>query len=200
MTPCPDPRLASCRAKVTSYPFDLGNTDLTNTISYSGRLLSLLWRPALPTGWSLVSVFGDGNPETVLGEMVWTGSHIPPSPITLVCTVAVPPNESGTKEIHGEVKYHFAGMANAASGFASPDPLVLVRSFVFGQPWLEMNGPFHVTLHGDSARSYAIEASTDLIFWTPIATNTLGPIGLWPFVDSSATNFSHRFYRALHLR
>jgi len=41
-----------------------------------------------------------------------------------------------------------------------------------------------------------IDASTNLLNWSPVATNPSG-FGQAPFVDPSATNFNQRFYRAL---
>jgi hypothetical protein len=105
------------------YP-NASNIQITNTFEYVSSLLSLLWRPHLPSGWSLVSVFGDGSPEINLGDIVWTGT-LPPSPIHMVYTVQVPPGETGSKQVRSEVEYQFLGMANPATDFAAPDPLVL---------------------------------------------------------------------------
>jgi subtilisin-like proprotein convertase family protein len=52
------------------------------------------------------------------------------------------------------------------------------------------------TLVGQPGQTYIIEASTDLINWTAMCTNTLNG-NCWSFVDEKATNFSARFYRAV---
>jgi hypothetical protein len=54
---------------------------------------------------------------------------------------------------------------------------------------------YKFSLSGDPGLSYSIEASTDLINWAPLETVTNGSGGL-SWVDSAATNLSHRFYRA----
>jgi hypothetical protein len=48
---------------------------------------------------------------------------------------------------------------------------------------------------GEPDRSYSVEASTDLMSWTRLdmPTNLFGNV---EFVDTTATNLSHRFYRA----
>lgn len=101
-----------------------GSVVVTNTFSYSDTLVSLLWRPHLPAGWTLQSITGDGNPELVSGEILWTGT-LPPSPIHMTYTVQVPSGENGPKEIRGEVEYQLSGMVNPVPLYATPDPLIL---------------------------------------------------------------------------
>jgi hypothetical protein len=100
---------------------------VTNKITYSGTLLSLLLRPQLPTGWAVApsSVVGEGVPELVAGEIVWTGASIPPSPITIVYSVNVPNNANGAKQISAEVEYQSSGMINPVMTRTTPDPLVI---------------------------------------------------------------------------
>ena len=101
-----------------------GEVSVTNRFHYTGQLLSLLWRPRLPAGWTLVSVSGDANPETRSGEIVWTGI-LPASPINLIYRARVPYGETGTKEIRGEVEFLFSGLTNPTTHLATPSPLVL---------------------------------------------------------------------------
>jgi len=59
-----------------------------------------------------------------------------------------------------------------------------------------INGvPFRLT--GLSSLRVAIQASTDLVNWSAVNTNTLPPTGVLNFVDSEVASFSRRFYRAL---
>jgi len=58
------------------------------------------------------------------------------------------------------------------------------------------DGCSRLTLQAQQGKTYTIEASTDLLSWTPIATNTLST-SIWNFVDVNSTNFTHRFYRAV---
>jgi hypothetical protein len=55
-----------------------------------------------------------------------------------------------------------------------------------------------VQLSGVPGKSYVLQGSTDLVTWVPISTNV--PVST-PFSlsDPAATNFPHRFYRAVQL-
>ena len=55
-----------------------------------------------------------------------------------------------------------------------------------------VRGQFGFTVSGDSGNQYVVEASTDLIHWTPVQTNT-SPFTL---VDTNAGALPQRFYRA----
>jgi hypothetical protein len=58
------------------------------------------------------------------------------------------------------------------------------------------NGQFHFTLTGPAGSNAVILASTNLLAWTPLATNPLAG-GSLHFTDMLATNLPRRFYRAL---
>jgi hypothetical protein len=73
---------------------------------------------------------------------------------------------------------------------------VVVTAAQLSTPILMSDGSSQVTLQAQQGKTYTIEASTDLLTWTPIATNTLSS-SLWNFVDVNSTNFTHRFYRAV---
>ncbi len=64
-------------------------------------------------------------------------------------------------------------------------------------PVLLSDGGSQVTLQAQAGQTYAIEASTDLLTWMPIATNTLSGT-TWIFEDTKSTNYSRRFYRAVY--
>ena len=58
-----------------------------------------------------------------------------------------------------------------------------------------MNGQFSLTLTGPANSNAVISASSDLQNWNPLTTNQLVG-GTLRFTDTTATNFSQRFYRA----
>lgn len=60
-----------------------------------------------------------------------------------------------------------------------------------------VDGAFSFTLHGVPESVYYIQASTDLISWTAISTNTLPADGTLKISDPDAHLFSTRFYRAI---
>ncbi len=57
------------------------------------------------------------------------------------------------------------------------------------------NGTFSFVLNGTAGHTYDIQASQDFVNWTVIGTVTLGVSGSLNFSDTSAANFSRRFYR-----
>jgi hypothetical protein len=60
----------------------------------------------------------------------------------------------------------------------------------------DSNGQLHLTLSGFTGQgSVLIEASTNLMQWTPIFTNPPG-FGALQFVDPAAASFRYRYYRA----
>jgi hypothetical protein len=63
------------------------------------------------------------------------------------------------------------------------------------QPALAKPG-FQVTLVKTFGTVHTIEASTNLINWTPLQTN-VDASNLWTFTDPAATNLPRRFYRAV---
>jgi subtilisin family serine protease len=57
-----------------------------------------------------------------------------------------------------------------------------------------VSSQFRFDIAGGSNQVVVVEASTNLVSWTALATNTLGAAPL-RFIDPGWTNFQHRFYR-----
>jgi hypothetical protein len=58
------------------------------------------------------------------------------------------------------------------------------------------DGTFQVRLRGVDGQPFRLDASEDFIDWLPLTTDSfMGEV--FDFVDTLATNFSVRFYRAL---
>ena len=55
------------------------------------------------------------------------------------------------------------------------------------------DGRVHFEYTGVAGNKYIIQASTNLVQWENLSTNTTA--GLVSFTDSSSTNRHHRFYR-----
>ncbi|MCL5097593.1 MAG: InlB B-repeat-containing protein, partial [Candidatus Omnitrophica bacterium] len=87
-----------------------GTVNITNSISYNGMLLALLWRPQLPEGWTITQVTGTSSPEMQGSEIVFLGA-LTENPITMVYTVSVPSGSQGAKSVRGEVEYQLPGQA-----------------------------------------------------------------------------------------
>ncbi|MEA1053158.1 hypothetical protein U5801_25610 [Lamprobacter modestohalophilus] len=110
-------------------PYSAGsNLQISNRIGAEGdaNLVSLLWRPTLPSGWTITTVSGDGSPELSQDgtEILFTAGELP-LPLNFSYTVAVPASASGPQEISTEYEYWQSGMANPVEGTAQPDPLSL---------------------------------------------------------------------------
>jgi hypothetical protein len=59
------------------------------------------------------------------------------------------------------------------------------------------NGSFQLTFSTGSNTTWRVDASTNLLNWLPLLTNTVGPSGTIQFTDLLATNYPWRFYRAV---
>jgi subtilisin family serine protease len=57
-------------------------------------------------------------------------------------------------------------------------------------------GPFQLRVFGGLNRTCVVEATTNLISWSPVFTNTASTNGTFDFTDSQSTNWPQRFFRA----
>jgi hypothetical protein len=93
-----------------------------------------------------------------------------------------PPSGTAAQYLNGQ----FGGHLKWIQGYTS-QVTKLSASDVNG------GGSFQLTLSGIPGQSYIIQASTNLVNWVNILTNT-PPL---TFMDLQATNYNNRFYRAL---
>lgn len=81
----------------------------------------------------------------------------------------------------------------AASG------LFLIRPPVaFGSAGFLTNSQFQLQLFGSAGKSYVFQATTNLSNWISLDTN-VAPSDIFNVIDSGASNFPYRFYRAIEL-
>jgi hypothetical protein len=57
---------------------------------------------------------------------------------------------------------------------------------------------FILALHSRTNLTWQIQASTDLVDWLPVWTNSTAKSGTLLFTDLLSTNFPDRFYRAVY--
>ncbi len=100
--------------------YDPGDTMVvSNGLAFNDALLSLCWRPQLPQGWQLLSATGDGAPEAIRGEIVWTGV-LPPSPIEITYTIGIPAWAYRESPISSEVDAFFLSAVNPTTSLPVP--------------------------------------------------------------------------------
>jgi hypothetical protein len=93
--------------------------------------------------------------------------------------------------------YQLQASNSSGSVATAPSSLLLYSGLQFDASSVNpTNGTIEVRLVGTPNTKYVIEASTDLVHWVPISTNSPAT-GLWSFSDPAASSFSQRFYRAL---
>jgi hypothetical protein len=69
---------------------------------------------------------------------------------------------------------------------------VLMPSEILTAPFYTAGGEFQFNLAGEAGSNYVVEASTNLVDWIPLITNT----SPFLFTDTNAVSFPLRFYRA----
>lgn len=104
--------------------------------------------------------------------------------------------------VNGQTYYFTAESHDASYNTSSPSPEVSLVAGAVAQVAGMLRavtglsgGHFGFTLSGATGAKYVVQASTDLIHWVALQTNTAP----FQFVDSNAAGFSHRFYRTFYL-
>ena len=90
-------------------------------------------------------------------------------------------------------------VSTSVGSLTSADARLTVYSpFNLGGATFQLGGLVQIVASGDNGRSYRLEASTNLVNWEPVVTNTiLG--GSATFTDSGAGTNTRRFYRIVLL-
>jgi subtilisin-like proprotein convertase family protein len=219
-TPYPSTIEVSC----VPAPISSLSVTLTNlSHSYASDVLVLL---AGPSGQAtmLMAHAGDGNPinGAILGfsdpaldflpqfAPIITGAYkpttyrltdnmpapAPPSPYASALSTFIGTDANGTWALY-VADDNYSDIGSIAGGWSLTlnwtDPTAPIQLL---SPGVLSDGCARATLQGQPGKSYVIQASTDLLTWTPILTNTLSS-NLWNFVDAKSTNYSRRFYRAV---
>lgn len=117
-------------------------------------------------------------------------AFIPPAGWTnIFLTLAYAINDAG--QVAGGVNYITNGMTNY-------DAFLLTPPVAASSPTLGAGGTFSVGIQGAAGQTYVIQASTNLLTWIPILTNTLtGTSTNWSDADAGTNDL--RFYRVLTL-
>ncbi|HEX3627573.1 MAG TPA: fibronectin type III domain-containing protein [Verrucomicrobiae bacterium] len=103
--------------------------------------------------------------------------------------------------VNGQTYYFTATSHDSAFDQSSPSPAIAIVAGSVAQGAAGMlsaavglpAGQFGFALSGAASGKYAIQASTDLVHWVSLQTNTAP----FQFVDSNTAGFSRRFYRTV---
>jgi uncharacterized repeat protein (TIGR03803 family) len=88
---------------------------------------------------------------------------------------------------------YFVVVSNAVGDIASSNALLFLNTFQLSAPSRSASA-FQLELTGAAGASYVLEASTNLVTWTPLITNAT-PSGFLLLTDTNAGNYGQRFYR-----
>ena len=151
-------------------------------IARAGQSVVLAWNP---------------SPQTnVVGYKIYSGtaSH----QYSSVLTVANVTHATLSGQVPGET-YYFAATAIDAAGnesaFSNEASYVMPPLASALTAAVHAAGRFSFLVSGGAGQAYVVQASTDLLAWDSVATNTA------PFVfeDAHAGEYSRRFYRTCSL-
>jgi hypothetical protein len=100
-------------------------------------------------------------------------------------------------EISGKVRFNFAKVAgdNAVVAGIFFDPATVRTPLTLSTSELQRSDGLRVRAKGEPGQRFVLEATSDLIHWTPLVTNTLASF-VSDHADTNATRFRARFYRA----
>ena len=144
----------------------------------------------LPAGLSYVSSSGTHNSGTVtfnVGTLAsGSGSGL---------TLRVVANTGGTM-VNTASATSLETDLNTANNSAQSSTTVRVAVAPTFSSVTVTNSQTQFTITGDANMQYRILASTDLTTWTVLSTPTSAGNGTIKFTDTSATNYSRRYYRA----
>jgi len=121
-----------------------------------------------------------------------SGTTISGTRTTELTIANLQPSDAGDYTVVVTNPYGSVTSSVAALTVQLPTPIVLTAA---GNGGVSSNG-FGFNLSGMAGQTVVIEASTNLISWTPLLTNVL-VTGSFYFHDPDAANFARRFYRAI---
>jgi hypothetical protein len=157
---------------------------------------SLWWTWTAPVGGSVTLTTVGSTFRNALA--VYTGSSV--STLTMVATnlAGVGTNTSQvTFSAVSNITYQIAVDGfNGAAGSVTLNLLMPGSILSLSNPVRAGDGFFHFTITGPAGQVLRIDATTDFLSWTPLATVT-NVTGTMEFVDTTSTSFSHRFYRVV---
>ncbi|MTW22404.1 InlB B-repeat-containing protein [Allochromatium palmeri] len=90
---------------------------------------SLTWDPLLPSGWTIVSVEGDGGPQVSANKIAFNG-NLRQLPIEFSYRVSIPNDARGEQQIAAQSIYQSSSMLNPTHLLVEPDPLFICQGTI----------------------------------------------------------------------
>jgi len=162
------------------------------TVTPKGGVLNYAAEDRPPEGWEVLpaSISVGGGFDALRGKVKW-GPFFTNAPLTLSYQVVPPANAGDVGRFVGGAAFDgvTADFVGPREIIRSGDQLPRFTSvrLISDAPELRIQGP---------AGRVSIESSTNLVNWAPLATLTNNS-ALPPYVDTSATNRTWNFYRAV---
>lgn len=167
----------------------LNNTvEATSTLSRDGSTITWLRGGTSPEVWRTTFEGSTNGTDWVflgLGERVAGGWQL--SGVDLPSTADV-----RARGFVSGGRYNGSGWFVETTLALAPRPGILVSDNQFGV----RSNAFLFQVTGPVGRSVVVEASKDLVHWSPVTTNLVGDSGIYLFRDEDWTLYPGRFYRA----
>ena len=138
---------------------------------------ALTFRPGRKTGTATISVTVNNGARS---------NNI----ITRTFSVTLRPKNASTSLVASTAVTTRAANNTGVPGKMDPSQIATTLA-----PAAHVRGQFALTVAGASGHQYVVEASTDLMHWVPVQTNTAPFL----FVDTNASQFGQRFYRSVYV-
>lgn len=164
-----------------------GRSVLSLTVNLRAGLASFDYRVSSEEGWDFLEFYVNGvRQDRWSGETQWSSY--------------VFPTTAGVNTLEWHYVKDSSNKMGADAGFIDnvdlPLGLLLGGGAALSINPASVDGGVAIRLNGESGQTYIIQASSDLVNWTSISTNT-AVNGVINFVDQDAGNDSARFYRAV---
>jgi uncharacterized delta-60 repeat protein len=162
---------------------------VTITTTPSAEAKAYAVEDQFPATWTVSAISDEGELDAMNGKVKW-GPFLDSNPRTLSYQVTPPASGSRIAAFTGVASFDGTSVAIGGTWQLRAG----CRLTAVSQP---RGDRFALTVGGELGRRYVIEASTDLITWTPLAvvTNTLGRV---EFSDSARIIHKQQFYRATY--
>jgi hypothetical protein len=187
-TPSNSPAVSSMPSQYTAgVPFTV-----TLTITPSNGVSVYAVEDQIPAGW-VATNFMPSDPAVFdfVNNMVKWGPYFDDDDRILSYQITPPANASGTVTFSGTASFDGAGVTITGVRQISPASALSVTAGTFSRT----NG-FQINVAGGLGATYILQASSNLLDWISLQTN-VNSSGTLQLTDPQATNFNHRFYRAV---